>query len=169
MRQLEVRGLWVHECSACHGRFVDNASLRRLEEQAAPPASVAASPPGRVPKGARSSSPVVYIRCPACAEVMNRVQFGRYSGIVVDVCREHGTFFDAEELERARTFIESGGLEMAKRRAADEAAERDRDARARARRTTRKSSTKMPAIQPTTSDDALWAVAHELGRWLRSR
>ena len=34
---------------------------------------------------------VQYRRCPHCREFMNRVNFGRYSGVIVDVCREHGT------------------------------------------------------------------------------
>jgi hypothetical protein len=31
---------------------------------------------------------------------MNRVNFAEYSGVVVDVCREHGTWFDADERQR---------------------------------------------------------------------
>jgi Zn-finger nucleic acid-binding protein len=172
MGQVEIRGLLVHQCGACRGAFVDLDNLRRLEELEAPAGSVAVAP-SRAPKGGKHAAPVVYIRCPGCAEVMNRVQFGRFSGIVVDVCREHGTFFDADEIERARTFIATGGLELAKKRLADEAAEREREERSGRRRAARKAAPKvspmLPPLMPTTSEDALWFVARELRRWLRGR
>jgi hypothetical protein len=42
--------------------------------------------------------------------MMNRVNFGRVSGTVVDVCRGHGTFLDSGELHSVVTFIHGGGL-----------------------------------------------------------
>ena len=33
--------------------------------------------------------------------MMNRMNFGRLSGTVVDVCSGHGTFLDAGELHRS--------------------------------------------------------------------
>ena len=46
---------------------------------------------------------------------MNRVNFGRRSGVVVDVCKPHGTWFDAGELTQAIEWVSSGGLELAKK------------------------------------------------------
>ena len=58
------------------------------------------------------SEPTVrYARCPSCADIMTRMNFGRSSGIVVDVCRAHGTWFDRGELESALQFVRDGGLE----------------------------------------------------------
>src|SRR6185295_1999492 len=37
-----------------------------------------------------------------------RSLFGKRSGLVVDVCRAHGTWFDATELERAALFLATG-------------------------------------------------------------
>ncbi len=42
---------------------------------------------------------------------MTRTNFGGQSGIVVDVCREHGTWFDRGELDSALEFVRAGGLE----------------------------------------------------------
>ena len=47
---------------------------------------------------------------------MNRVNFGRLSGTVVDVCRGHGTFLDAGELHAIATFIEAGGIDRMRQR-----------------------------------------------------
>jgi Zn-finger nucleic acid-binding protein len=54
---------------------------------------------------------------------MNRVCFAHCSGVVVDVCKAHGTWFDKDELRRIVEFIRAGGLEQAR---ADEIAELER-------------------------------------------
>ncbi len=45
---------------------------------------------------------------------MNRVQFAQCSHVIVDVCEEHGTWFDKQELERAVHFIRAGGMDKAR-------------------------------------------------------
>jgi Zn-finger nucleic acid-binding protein len=59
---------------------------------------------------------VMYVQCPLCHVSMNRVNFGKLSGVIVDVCRKHGTWFDAGELTRAVGFAANGGLKKAKAR-----------------------------------------------------
>jgi len=51
---------------------------------------------------------------------MNRVNFGRVSGAVVDVCKGHGTFLDAGELHQIVAFIVQGGLDRARAREKEE-------------------------------------------------
>ena len=45
---------------------------------------------------------------------MNRMNFGRLSGTIVDVCRGHGTFLDRGELHQVVQFILEGGLDRAR-------------------------------------------------------
>ncbi len=52
--------------------------------------------------------------------MMNRKNFGASSGVIVDVCAKHGTWFDAGELPRVLAFVESGGLARARSRHAEE-------------------------------------------------
>lgn len=52
---------------------------------------------------------VRYLKCPVCSTVMTRQNFARKSGVLVDVCPEHGTWFDGGEVERASAFIQSHG------------------------------------------------------------
>jgi Zn-finger nucleic acid-binding protein len=47
---------------------------------------------------------------------MNRVNFARCSGVVVDVCKGHGTWFDRNELQRIIDFIRGGGLTVSRSR-----------------------------------------------------
>jgi Zn-finger nucleic acid-binding protein len=42
---------------------------------------------------------------------MNRMNFGIRSGIVLDVCRAHGTWFDGGELGAVLDFVREGGIE----------------------------------------------------------
>ena len=57
---------------------------------------------------------------------MNRTVFGRSSGVIVDVCKQHGTWFDARELTASLAFIERGGLALVARREAERKAEEAR-------------------------------------------
>jgi Zn-finger nucleic acid-binding protein len=96
-------------CGACQGVFVEHAELavRIQAERPSPPPSVSV-------RHARSRPPeptVRYGRCPKCSDVMTRVNFGARSGIVVDVCYVHGTWFDRGELQAALEFVREGGLE----------------------------------------------------------
>lgn len=55
-----------------------------------------------------------YVPCPDCGELMHRKVWGSYSGVVVDVCRHHGTWFDAGEVEKIREYVKLGGVEYEK-------------------------------------------------------
>ena len=59
---------------------------------------------------------VRYVPCPLCHATMNRVNFGKVSGVIVDVCKMHGTWFDAGELTRVVAFAGAGGLERTRAR-----------------------------------------------------
>ena len=45
---------------------------------------------------------------------MNRINFARCSGVIVDICKGHGTWFDRDELSRIVEFVRGGGLEAAR-------------------------------------------------------
>jgi Zn-finger nucleic acid-binding protein len=42
---------------------------------------------------------------------MNRSNFARSSGVIIDICKRHGVWFDAEELPKIIEFIRRGGLD----------------------------------------------------------
>ena len=41
---------------------------------------------------------------------MNRSNFARSSGVIIDICKQHGVWFDADELPKIIAFINKGGL-----------------------------------------------------------
>lgn len=79
-------------------------------------AAVLARPLNETRAPAREAEKVRYLPCPECDKHMNRVNFARFSGVIMDVCKEHGTFFDRDELRRIVTFIREGGLEKSRER-----------------------------------------------------
>ena len=48
--------------------------------------------------------------CVRCGKLMNRKMFKKISGVVIDVCRDHGVWLDEGELAQIRSFIANGGL-----------------------------------------------------------
>ena len=59
---------------------------------------------------------ISYVPCPVCGELMNRSNFARASGVIIDTCRSHGVWFDADELPQIVEFIRNGGLRAARER-----------------------------------------------------
>lgn len=105
----------VRECPRCEGIWVDTETLRQIcadrEKQAA-----VLGLPTQLPsnEGMEIEQQIRYLRCPGCGELMNRVNFANFSGVIVDVCAQHGTWFDRDELRRIVEFIRAGGLDKAR-------------------------------------------------------
>ncbi|HBH60957.1 MAG TPA: hypothetical protein DDX85_04285 [Nitrospiraceae bacterium] len=60
--------------------------------------------------------PVEYIPCVRCGKLMNRGNFGKISGVILDRCDKHGVWLDAGELEKIQHFIADGGLDKSRDR-----------------------------------------------------
>jgi Zn-finger nucleic acid-binding protein len=123
----EVSDLVIDECTGCQGVFLDEPAVQRVIADPQRAEAVMAALPGTVRPftGGR-----MYIKCPTCSTVMNRNLFATGSGVVVDVCKAHGTFFDGGELPAIIEFVRRGGLEIAAKK--DALRKQDRDKRAEA-------------------------------------
>jgi Zn-finger nucleic acid-binding protein len=119
----------VDECDQCGGLFLAPATMDRVTQARDLPTGLRLALPKRQ---ARREAAVKYVHCPVCRKLMNRQAFGRISGVVVDVCKSHGVWFDAGELSEVIQFVENGGLERARERELEELAERERRLRSRA-------------------------------------
>jgi len=107
-------GLALNECPHCNGLWVPESHFDALVQRAMEARAQAGEAP--LPKLAprvRGSNPaaqsVHYRRCPVCDAYMQRRNFRKSSGVITDVCREHGTWLDPDELEQIAGFILSGG------------------------------------------------------------
>jgi len=106
-----VAAVPVSECRECHGLWAPGSHFDRLIERAAQArrsAGASAAAP-RVRRGTPSPEQLRYRKCPECRGFMLRRNFRRASGVILDVCREHGTWLDADEIEEIAGFILSGG------------------------------------------------------------
>lgn len=80
-------------CAGCGGIWIDNTNATKV---LAKPEDIFAELAKRAGDGARNRSVRVQNpSCPVCTAVLDRVIT---KGIELDVCREHGTWFDAFEL-----------------------------------------------------------------------
>lgn len=167
------QGHAVHGCRRCGGVWVDRQTLEVMLESAAAQ-GVGDGRPSTVHRRELSmQGKVTYRSCPGCNDPMNRRNFARVSGVVVDECREHGTFFDAGELEDVLAFVRSGGLLLARRR---ETEQLDREAR-RAEAQRHSPSALMREVEPMTGLpvqsfaeelDLSVAFVRWAGRWIRN-
>jgi Zn-finger nucleic acid-binding protein len=112
------------ECQRCAGLWLSGESFRHLTEQAASDGmNVESHERPLTARLAETEQPLEskfhYRPCPVCGEMMNRQNFGGRSGVVIDVCRSHGVWFDADELSRILDWIRSGGLARANEARAD--------------------------------------------------
>ena len=117
MQTIAVGATSVLECETCDGLWVDAETFERICADREAQAAVLHMSTGR-PTAAESR--VSYRPCVRCGTMMNRVNFARLSGTIVDVCRKHGTFMDAGELQAIVSFIQRGGLERSRQRQIDD-------------------------------------------------
>lgn len=121
------------ECGSCAGVWLGHPTFDALQEKArrdAVPAPGAAAPATGAHGG--KSGEITYRPCPVCRKLMVRRAFAGSSGIVLDVCRNHGLWFDADELDATLAWIRAGGLTRTEERLAAErreAARREESAR----------------------------------------
>jgi Zn-finger nucleic acid-binding protein len=149
MRRVQVGPTSLLECSRCGGVWIDAAAFERVCADGEAQAAVLHQWPGGAPD--RRSTEVRYRPCPSCGRMMNRVNFAKISGTVVDVCKGHGTFLDSGELHRIVTFIKGGGLERARRRQLDDIKEAEIDLRA-----AQQAEARWNATLPDPSRDMRW-------------
>jgi len=118
----------LRECPKCEGLWTDKDTLQRICDERERQAAVLGLP-AIVPTDAAGQweSNVRYVPCPVCQGLMNRVNFARCSKVIVDVCAQHGTWLDHDELRRIVEFIRAGGIDKARARELEELERRRRD------------------------------------------
>ncbi len=106
-------GAWavnVLECPICAGMWLGTEVFENLankvQRQAAGGVESALGPKP-FKKGVRK--PWAYRKCIVCQKFMQRRNFAGASGIILDICHEHGIWFDNTELEQLVDWIREGG------------------------------------------------------------
>jgi Zn-finger nucleic acid-binding protein len=128
-----VSDVLLGRCPECTGVFVDGPTFDRIvadrDRQA-----VLASALQTHTEPDRVEEKVKYLPCPDCSNLMWRTNFGKRSGVIIDVCKKHGYWFDADELRRVIEFVRSGGLDETRRREIEELNRKIRERKAELQR-----------------------------------
>jgi Zn-finger nucleic acid-binding protein len=147
------------ECPRCAGLWLATAVFEdlaaRAQELTLPEPAPAGS--GAASAGARSGGGR-YRPCPDCGRLMHRRNYGRSSGVLLDSCKDHGVWFDAEELGAVLRWIREGGQARAAERGQAERRHAERQERMPLRRDERVGSAGPPGQPPGADGTDLLAV-----------
>ncbi len=110
----KVGDLDIQECQTCGGLWLDRAIFEQLGASRERQGAVLGALPASTTPPAVALEAVQYRPCPACHQRMNRVNYAHRSGVILDVCKQHGLWFDKDELRRVLAFISEGGLDRAR-------------------------------------------------------
>jgi Zn-finger nucleic acid-binding protein len=109
---LKLNGTFLIErCDQCLGLFFDPGELEALLEATVTNVYLIdrAGLDGINAHRQPDQYPVSYIKCPVCTQLMNRVNFGAKSGVIVDRCKDHGLWLDGGELRHLFEWMKLGG------------------------------------------------------------
>ncbi|MEO8042644.1 MAG: zf-TFIIB domain-containing protein [Acidobacteriota bacterium] len=113
LQSLKIDATTIRECLRCGGFWTSVETFENLcadkEQQSAVMHYAAAKP-----RDHDAATPISYVPCPDCKQLMNRSNFARSSGVIIDLCKQHGVWFDANELPKIIDFIDNGGLTRAR-------------------------------------------------------
>ena len=101
----------IERCPVCYGLFFDPGELEQVLDKGVSSAFVIdyALLEKLADEQRDRRETVKYISCPVCGKLMNRINYGTRSGVVVDRCRDHGVWLDAGELKRLMEWTKAGG------------------------------------------------------------
>lgn len=124
----DAEPLVVDRCGKCFGLFFPFYGLEPVLAAAGTAGAVDMKRLAELGRHPPAETAVAYRKCPVCAKLMNRINFGSRSGVITDQCHGHGIWLDAGELKRLVEWKGSGGaiLEEERKKRLEQEAERKR-------------------------------------------
>jgi len=111
----------IEKCGRCFGLFFDNHELERLlEERLEKSYWIDKHKLHSLLQHPLHKDHLVYRRCPECHKMMQRKNYLNRSGVIMDVCVNHGLWLDAGELKQIQEWTALGGKTNALKDALDE-------------------------------------------------
>jgi Zn-finger nucleic acid-binding protein len=126
MRRVRVGSTPMYECSSCASTWLDTETFTAMCSNREERGAVAGILGGAKEPAPMLGGPIRYLPCPLCKKLMNRTNFGHRSGVIIDVCKGHGAWFEPHELRNVLLFVDTGGFERAR---AEDAKQRDDERR----------------------------------------
>jgi Zn-finger nucleic acid-binding protein len=102
---------FIERCDTCFGLFLDRGEIEIILQSAVSHVfDINMQHIDNINKDRyRANQKVQYVKCPDCRVLMNRVNFGQRSGVVVDECKIHGIWLDNGELTHLLEWKKAGG------------------------------------------------------------
>lgn len=101
----------IERCDSCYGLFFDKSELETLIDMwVKGTRNVDLDLLQELTENPRYVDVVVYRRCPVCRNHMNRRNFRRRSGVIMDECAKHGIWLDPGELRQIMEWVKAGGV-----------------------------------------------------------
>jgi len=126
---LQLQGKFLIErCDQCLGLFFDPGELDALLQATVTHVyTINRKQLVNINNALRNSEfGISYIKCPVCATIMNRVNFGARSGVIVDRCPDHGLWLDGGELRQLFEWSKAGGKLLEEERRERQRQEKER-------------------------------------------
>jgi Zn-finger nucleic acid-binding protein/DNA-directed RNA polymerase subunit RPC12/RpoP len=110
-RQLGETDAAIFDCEVCGGIWVEKQVFDVLADRARTDTlpDLSLRPAAGRPAPAAPGQGPFYRSCAQCGARMNRRNWGQKSGVIVDVCQNHGVWFDLDELDRLLRWLRTGG------------------------------------------------------------
>lgn len=119
----------VDQCTHCGGVWLRQELFDKVSAEKETRGRALGVLPTAPETRATANLEVRYRPCPICSRLMNRYNYARISGVIIDGCKNDGLWFDKDELRQVLEFIQSGGLDKSHER---EVARLDEEQRAKA-------------------------------------
>jgi Zn-finger nucleic acid-binding protein len=104
----------IERCETCFGIFFDLHELEEMIDRSVKGSrNVNLERLSQITENPRHIDIIVYRKCPVCRKAMQRKNFMKRSGVITDVCAEHGIWLDSGELRQIFEWVKSGGIERA--------------------------------------------------------
>jgi len=110
--KLKIQGEFhIERCKTCFGLFFDLGEIETLLDSSVSNVTdinlklIKSINKDRYQK----HQAVKYVKCPCCRILMNRVNFGHRSGVIVDKCSKHGIWVDSGEITHLMEWKKAGG------------------------------------------------------------
>lgn len=113
LQSLKIGEVAIRECERCGGFWSGVKAFENLCTNKEQQTSVLGFIGSYAHPNANPTA-INYVPCPDCKQLMNRSNFARSSGVIIDMCKYHGVWFDAGELPKIIDFIDHGGLDRSR-------------------------------------------------------
>ena len=113
---------YIERCERCMGLFFDPGELEMLLDKSVHNVfNIDNRGINRLIKDRSGQKrKVQYLKCPVCSNIMNRMNFGKKSGVIIDRCKAHGIWLDSGELKHIMEWRKAGGKMLHEKKVAME-------------------------------------------------